>query len=228
MNLDLSSYRGFIFDLDGVIVDTRPYHLRAWQRLAEELGVEINEQSNEELRRLSRMEGIEKIMEWGHLYASDAEKMFWADRKNKWYIELIAQMSPSEILPGVMDFLLVLKQYDYPTALVSSSANARKVLLSIGLDPYFDVVIDGTIAKKSKPAPDCFLMAAHELGLKPAECLVFEDAPVGTQAARAGGFKSVAVGIHRDLCNANYTIEGFDNFSYRLFHETNLIHTTSE
>ena len=228
MDLNLSLFNGFIFDLDGVVVDTRPYHLKAWQRLAHELGVEIDAHTNEILRGLSRMQGIEKIMEWGNLYASDAEKMFWADRKNQWYIEFIAQMSPDEVLPGVMDFLANLKRHNCPTALVSSSANAKKVLISTGLDPYFDVVIDGNISKKSKPAPDCFLIAAYELGLSPKSCIVFDDAPVGIMAAERGGFATVAVGMHRAICNANWEIPGFDTLKYTLFHETKLIHSTSE
>ena len=223
MALGLEQFNGYIFDLDGVVVDTRPYHLLAWQRLATELGVEIDNNSNEILRRLNRMEGIEKIMEWGGHYASEAEKMFWADRKNNWYIDLIAQMSPHEVLPGVLDFLKLLKEKNRAVALVSSSSNARKVLLSTQLSPYFQSVIDGTIAKKRKPAPDCFLMAAQELQLSPAQCLVFEDAPAGVLAAKRGGFATVAVGMHRDICQADYAIDGFDSIDSIFDLATNLI-----
>ncbi|MEY3238979.1 MAG: hypothetical protein RIR11_417 [Bacteroidota bacterium] len=223
MALGLDQFNGYIFDLDGVVVDTRPYHLLAWQRIASELGVEIDENSNEVLRRLSRMEGIEKIMEWGGHYASEAEKMFWADRKNNWYIDLIAQMSPDEVLPGVLDFLRLLKEKKRSVALVSSSSNARKVLISTKLDAYFQAVIDGTIAKKRKPAPDCFLMAAQELHLSPAQCIVFEDAPTGVLAAKRGGFASVAVGMHRDICQADYTIDGFEEIDSIFDLATNLI-----
>jgi beta-phosphoglucomutase len=223
MALGLDQFNGYIFDLDGVVVDTRPYHLLAWQRIASELGVEIDENSNEVLRRLSRMEGIEKIMEWGGHYASEAEKMFWADRKNNWYIDLIAQMSPDEVLPGVLDFLRLLKEKKRSVALVSSSSNARKVLISTKLDAYFQAVIDGTIAKKRKPAPDCFLMAAQELHLSPAQCIVFEDAPTGVLAAKRGGFASVAVGMHRDICQADYTIDGFEGIDSIFDLATNLI-----
>jgi beta-phosphoglucomutase len=118
-----------------------------------------------------------------------------------------------------------LKLANYSTALVSSSANARKVLQSTGIDPYFDVVIDGTIYKKSKPAPDCFLMAAQGLGLPPGDCIVFEDAPVGVTAARTGGFTTVAVGEHRALCASDFSIKGFDNFQYTLQETAKLIHT---
>ncbi len=229
MVLDLTGYKGFIFDLDGVVVDTRPYHLAAWQRLATELDIEFDEKANEILRGLSRMQGLERLMEWGNHYTSEAEKMFWADRKNQWYIELITRMSPSEVLPGVLEFLVSIKERGHGTALVSSSANARKVLQSTGLDPLFDVVIDGTFAKKSKPAPDCFLFAAHGLGLPPTDCIVFEDAPVGIIAAQRGGFSTVAVGMHRDLCNADWAIEGFEEIAHTLlFHQKELMHSASE
>ena len=223
MALDLEQFNGYIFDLDGVVVDTRPYHLLAWQRLATELGVEIDHNSNEILRRLNRMEGIEKIMEWGGHYASEAEKMFWADRKNNWYIDLIAQMSPDEVLPGVLNFLKILQEKKRSVALVSSSSNARKVLLSTKLDIYFQSVIDGTIAKKRKPAPDCFLMAAQELHLSPSQCLVFEDAQAGVLAAKIGGFTTVAVGMHRDICQADHAIDGFDTIDSVFDLATNLI-----
>jgi beta-phosphoglucomutase len=223
MAIELEQFSGYIFDLDGVVVDTRPYHLLAWQRLATELGVEIDQDSNEILRRLNRMEGIEKIMEWGGHYASEAEKMFWADRKNNWYIDLIVKMSPQEVLPGVLDFLKKLKEKKRAVALVSSSSNARKVLLSTQLDPYFQAVIDGNIAKKRKPAPDCFLMAAQELRLSPAQCVVFEDAPTGVLAAKRGGFTTVAVGMHRDICQADYAMSGFDSMKPVFELATNLI-----
>jgi beta-phosphoglucomutase len=228
MVLDLFGYKGFIFDLDGVVVDTRPYHFAAWQRLATELDIPFDEQTNEILRGLSRMKGLEKLMEWGGLYASEAEKMFWADRKNQWYIELITRMTPSEVLPGVLEFLVATKERGHATALVSSSANARKVLQSTGLDPLFDVVIDGTIAKKSKPAPDCFLFAAHGLGLVPNDCIVFEDAPVGIVSAQRGGFSTVAVGMHRDLCHADHAIKGFEDMVGTFYQKKELIHSASE
>lgn len=205
--------KGFIFDLDGVIVDTRPYHLEAWQRLSLELGVEVDADRNEILRGMSRMQGVEQILCWGGHYATEAEKMYWGDIKNNWYLNLIAKMNPDEVLPGVVHFLQQAAEGGYPLALVSSSQNARKVLKSVRIDVFFDAVVDGTIAKKRKPDPDCFLLAAEAIGIPPAQCLVFEDAPVGVAAALNGGLQVVAVGPHRHLCNAPNLIVGFEDLT---------------
>lgn len=213
----MSHFAGFIFDLDGVLVDTRPYHFKAWQRLALEMGFELQEHHNEELRGLSRMASLEKIMEWGNLYASDAEKLFWSDVKNNWYIDLISRMKPSEVLPGVLDFLESTRKEGIRMAVVSSSKNARAVLRSVELEHYFAAVIDGNFAKKVKPAPDCFLLAAQTLRIQPAACLVFEDAPVGVEAARKGGFSTVAVGRYAHLCGADWEISGFEHLSLEQF-----------
>jgi beta-phosphoglucomutase len=111
---------------------------------------------------------------------------------------------------------------------VSSSKNAKKVLYSVALENQFDAVVDGTVTKKSKPAPDCFLMAAELLGLSPSECVVFEDAPIGVDAARKGGFLTVGVGLHRELCAADFRTEGFEGMAPNFVHELNFIHTESE
>jgi beta-phosphoglucomutase len=205
--------KGFIFDLDGVIVDTRPYHLMAWQHVAEDFGVRIDEGHNEVLRGLSRMKSLEKILEWGNLYLTEAEKLYWSDLKNNKYLELIAQMTPDEVLPGVRVFLEAAKEDGYKTALVSSSKNARSVLRSVRLESFFDAVIDGNVTKKSKPAPDCFLLAADALDLNPSECVVFEDAPNGVMAAKQCNFMTVAVGMHSHICFADTDIKGFDGLT---------------
>jgi beta-phosphoglucomutase len=203
--------KSFVFDLDGVIVDTRPYHFLAWRRLAEQLGFALSEAHNEELRGLSRMGSLEKILDWGGIYMTEAEKLHWADVKNNWYVNLISQMRPDEVLPGVEQVLKTLKYSGCPLGLVSSSRNARAVLQSTQLEHYFNVVIDGNTIKKPKPFPDAFLMAAYGLDMPPQQCVAFDDAPVGIQAARMGRLTTVAVGEHAALCQADHSIAGFDD-----------------
>jgi beta-phosphoglucomutase len=205
-------FQGYIFDLDGVVVDTRPYHFIAWSKVAREMGVELTHQHNEELRGLSRMASFEKILEWSGSYMSEAEKMYWTDTKNNLYVELIAQMQPNEVLIGVRELLEEIKRDEGLTALVSSSTNAKSVIESTGIAHLFDVVIDGEVSKKGKPAPDCFLMAASALSLSPNCCVVFEDAPVGIIAAQRGGFATVAIGEHADLCGSRVKLPNFDAF----------------
>lgn len=213
MDINFNRIKGFVFDLDGVVVDTRPYHMMAWQHVADDLGVHIDIARNEVLRGLSRMQSLEKVLEWGNLYLTEAEKLYWTDLKNNLYLDLIAKMTPDEVLPGVRDFLQQVRNEDCRTALVSSSRNARVVLGSVDLEHFFDVVIDGNITKKSKPAPDCFLLAAEMLQLRPSECIVFDDAPIGVQAAKSGGFATVAVGMHSSICYADTAVDGFENLS---------------
>ncbi len=219
MQAFFNQYKGFIFDLDGVVVDTRPYHRQAWQHIADDFGVHVDEERNEILRGLSRMKSLEQILEWGGLYLTEAEKLYWTDLKNNKYIDLISRMTPDEVLPGVRQFLTQAKQENIQMALVSSSRNARVVLKSVKLDHFFDAVIDGNVTKKNKPAPDCYLMAAEALHLEPVVCVVFEDAPIGVQAAKTGRFNTVAVGIHSEICFADTAICGFDGLQVQSLKE---------
>ncbi len=206
--------QGCIFNLDGVIVDTGKYHYQAWRRLANQLGFDFSREQNAELKGLGRMASLEKILEWGDIYMPEAEKMHWADVKNNWYIGLISNMKPGEILPGVLLFLRQVRESGIKIALSSASQNARAVLKSTGIESFFDVVLDGNTVKKAKPDPQCFLMAANALELDAGACLVFEDAPLGIEAALLGGFPVVGIGPAPLLLKAHATIEGFENLSF--------------
>ena len=207
---DLSEkIKGFVFNLDGVIVDTAKYHYIAWRRLADEMGVDFPPEQHDKLRSLSRMESLEKILEWGGLYMTEAEKLHWAHVKNNWYRGLIANMKPEEVLPGVLPFLDEVRNSGGRTALSSASRNAWAVLKSTRLESYFDVVLDGSAARKAKPHPECFLLAAASLQLAPAECIVFDDAVLGVRAARIGGFHIVGIGKPEHLPDAELVIPGF-------------------
>lgn len=144
----------------------------------------------------------------------EAEKMHWADVKNNWYIGLISNMKPAEVLPGVLTFLGQIRELNIKLALSSASQSARSVLKSTLLESYFDVILDGNEVKKQKPDPSCFLMPAHELELAPASCLVFEDSPPGIEAAIRGGFTVIGVGKPEDLHKANLVINGFENLHF--------------
>lgn len=205
--------KGFIFNLDGVIVNTAKYHYIAWRRLADEMGVEFPPEQHEQLRSLSRMESLEKILEWGGLYMTEAEKLHWADVKNNWYQGLIAHMTPEEVFPGVLTFLEEVRSHGGKTALSSASRNAGAVLQSTNLESYFDVILDGSAARKAKPHPECFLLAAEALQLKPSECVVFDDAVRGIQAARNGRFHIVGVGKPEHLPDADLVIPGFEHYT---------------
>lgn len=214
MTDNAQTIKGCIFNLDGVIVDTGRYHYQAWRRLANQFGFDYSREQNEELKGLSRLASLDKILDWGGIYMPEAEKMHWADVKNNWYVSLISNMKPGEILPGVLLFLREVRESGLRIALSSASQNARSVLSSTQIQSFFDVILDGNEVKKQKPDPLCFLMAAQELQLSPAECLVFEDSPPGIDAALFGGFTVIGVGRQEDLSKAHWVIEGFENLHF--------------
>jgi len=204
----IRNVRAAIFDLDGVIVDTAKYHYLAWKRLAQENGFDFTEKDNERLKGVSRMRSLEILLEIGGLNPSPAEREAMAVRKNAWYVEYLVKMDASEILPGSVDFLRYLRERGIKTALGSASKNARLILDRLDITPLFDSIIDGEKVHNAKPDPEVFLRAAHELGIAPEDCVVFEDAEAGVEAARRAGMGSVGIGSPLNLPQADMVIAG--------------------
>ena len=202
-----------LFDLDGVIVDTAKYHFIAWRELASELGFEFTEEHNEKLKGVSRMTSLEILLGVGGITLPEEKKIELATRKNERYVSYIMKMTPDEILPGVVDFLEQLKVKGIKTAIGSASKNATVILERLELMSRFDVIIDGNRVSKAKPDPEVFLKGAGALGVPPAECVVFEDAAAGIEAAINGGMKCVGIGQPEVLGKANRVIPGFQNFT---------------
>ncbi len=209
----MPSIRACIFDLDGVIVDTAKYHFIAWRRLANELGFDFNEEDNEKLKGVSRVDSLNLILKWGGVQLTDVEKTEWAAKKNEWYLEYVKQMPASEILEGVLPFLEDLQANNIKIVLGSASKNATTILKQIGIIDMFDAIIDGTKTTKGKPDPQVFQLGAKAVNVSPNECIVFEDAEKGVQAANAGGFHSIGVGSPEVLSHADYVISGFENLT---------------
>jgi beta-phosphoglucomutase len=202
--------RGFLFDLDGVLVDTAQYHFLAWQRMAAELGIHFGEAENEQLKGVSRAESLNRILAWGGKSISDAEKQHWMTLKNEWYLELVRGMPADDYLPGAHEFLRASRAAGIKVALGSASKNAPLILERLGWIPLFDALVDGNVVTASKPDPEVFLEGARRLGLKPEECVVFEDSEAGVEAARRGGMK--VVGIGQGL-NADLLVTGLDRLT---------------
>ncbi|MEI5985666.1 MULTISPECIES: beta-phosphoglucomutase [Sphingobacterium] len=189
----LEKAEAVIFDLDGVLVDTAVFHYQAWKRLADELGIPFDIEKNEALKGISRMDSLDKILAWGEVQKTDAEKQQLAERKNEWYLELLDTMKTGDVLPGTIALLSWLKDNHKKIALGSASKNAPAILEKTGIIEYFDAVIDGNSVSRSKPDPQVFLLGAEKLGADPANCVVFEDAQSGIEAAIAAGMQVVAV-----------------------------------
>ncbi len=204
------SIRAALFDLDGVIVDTAKYHFLAWKRLAEELGSVFTEKDNERLKGVSRMRSLEILLEVGGLTGrfSEEEMALMATKKNNWYVEYISKMDESEILKGTLECLKSFRALGIKTALGSASKNALLILNNLNLISYFDAIIDGTKTSKAKPDPEVFLLGAQAVGVSPEECVVFEDAQAGLEAAKSAGMKAIAVGRPEDLTGYDLIVKG--------------------
>lgn len=186
--------KAIIFDLDGVIVSTDNLHFLAWKRLADEEGIPFTRADNERLRGVSRMESLAIVLERTNKPYTATERSEMAERKNGYYRELLATLSPAAILPGVLPLLEALRGSGLKIAIGSSSKNAAAILNAIGLEQTFDAVVDGTHITRSKPDPEVFMLAARALGTAPQDCLVVEDADAGVDAAIAAGMAVLAVG----------------------------------
>ena len=186
--------KGFIFDLDGVITDTAELHFQAWKKLADDMGWQFDREVNEKLRGVSRMDSINVIKDHNNAQVDEEKLGALATLKNDIYVDSLDHMTPNDYLPGAQELLNLLRKEGYLVALGSASRNAIKVLKQLEANKYFDVIGDGNSVSKSKPEPDIFLFGAKALDLKPEECIVYEDAESGIDAAKAGGFHSVGIG----------------------------------
>jgi beta-phosphoglucomutase len=202
--------KGLIFDLDGVLVDTAKYHFLAWRRMANALGFDFNEHQNEQLKGVSRKQSLALILSWGGITLSPADFEKYMRLKNDWYLEFIQKMQPDDALPGAEIFLRQCKAAGYKIALGSASKNSRLILDKLQFTHFFDAIIDGNVATESKPNPQVFLLGAKALGLTPNQCLVFEDAIAGIQAAHNGGMLAVGIGQPEILTQAEVVYPGLD------------------
>lgn len=209
----MTSIKACLFDLDGVLVDTAKYHYLAWKRLADELGFEFTEQDNERLKGVSRMASLDILLSVGGVELDEAAKLELAERKNNWYFDMISKMDDSEILPGALEFLKDCRENGLKVALGSASKNAMTILNNTGLTPYFDAIIDGTRTTSAKPDPEVFTLGAAELGVSPDECVVFEDAEAGIEAAQRAGMRSVGIGSPLTLGKANLVISSLGDIT---------------
>lgn len=200
---------GFIFDLDGVIVDTAKYHYLAWKNLANELGFEFTHEQNELFKGVSRKRCLEILLDIGGVTATQEQFDSWMIEKNEDYLKYIEKMDETEILPDVPKVLEYVKRHEMPIALGSASKNARPILEKVKLLSYFDTIVDGNNVTKAKPDPEVFLIAAEQLGVMPDQCVVFEDAQAGIAAANSADMISIGIGDAEVLAEADYNFNDF-------------------
>ena len=201
--------KGFIFDLDGVIVDTAKYHFLAWQNLAKSIDIDFTHEQNEQLKGVSRVKSLEKILEWGNKTISEELFTSLMGKKNEEYLSFISKMTDEEILPDVPRVLDYLIEKAQPISLGSASKNARPILEKVHLLSKFDAIVDGNDVSKAKPNPEVFLIAAQHLNMKPEDCIVFEDSVAGVQAANTANMISIGIGEKDVLHEADYIFSDF-------------------
>ena len=211
--------KAFIFDLDGVIVDTAKYHFLAWKKIANQLGINFTEEHNELLKGVSRIRSLDIILELGKKEATQEEKNMWLKQKNEDYLSQLIDMDDREILPGVFEVLKFLKDNKQPIALGSASKNARPILEKTGILSYFDVIVDGNDVTNAKPDPEVFLIAAKLLNVKPENAVVFEDSVAGIQAANIANMISIGIGDKTILQEAKYVFQDFTVISEQFLKE---------
>jgi beta-phosphoglucomutase len=209
----------FIFDLDGVIVDTAKYHYLAWRNLANRIGVDFSQVQNEQLKGVSREQSLKKILAWGNTTISDSDFQDLMLKKNAEYLNHITTMNRSELLPDVertINFLMEMNQF---VTLGSASKNARPILEKTNLIDAFDVIVDGNDVTEAKPDPEVFLKAAKLTNTNPNNCIVFEDSVAGIQAANAAGMISIGIGNENILSEAIYNFTDFTELSNSFLEE---------
>lgn len=200
----------FIFDLDGVIVDTAKYHYLAWKNLANSLGFDFSEEQNEQLKGVSRVKSLEILLNTGNIELSEEQKKTLLIEKNKEYLEYVYKMTSDEILPGVNQLLTFLETNNITFALGSASKNAPLILEKVGLFNRFTAIVDGNDVSKAKPNPEVFLIGAKKMNMNPENCVVVEDAIAGVEAANAAKMVSIGIGDKKVLSEANYVFKDME------------------
>lgn len=213
------STKGFIFDLDGVIVDTAKYHYLAWKNLANSLGFEFTEQHNELFKGVSRVRSLDILLELGNYKATQEQKEHWLVKKNEEYLAYIKKMDDGEILPDVARVLDYLLEQQQGVALGSASKNARPILERVSLLSKFQYIVDGNDVTAAKPDPEVFLLGAQKLKISPQDCIVFEDSIAGVQAANTARMISIGIGEKDILHEAQYVFKNFTEISNEFLQE---------
>lgn len=204
-------FRGVIFDLNGVLVDTDRYDYEAWRITAEAYGIGLTREIHRHLRGLSREASLEVVLRETGSVLPDEKKERLSEEKNALYRALLQGMSPADVTDEVRETLDALRRRGYALAVGSSSQNGVFILERTGLSGLFDAVCDGRDISRAKPDPEVFLLAAQRLGIPPGRCLVVEDAVPGAVAARRGGMKAACLADAAAAGAGDYDLKRFSD-----------------
>ena len=210
--------KAVIFDLDGVVTDSAAYHYQAWKMIADKLNIPFNENYNEKLKGVSRMESLNLILDndKGRYFYTEKEKEALIYEKNENYKELICRITPDDLLPGIAELLKELKDNSILTGLASASKNAEFIVRQLQVEKYFNYIANAAKIERSKPYPDIFLDCAYRLGTAVENCVGIEDAKAGIDAIHRAGMKAVGVGNRSQMLEADLVLDGTKELSLEL------------
>lgn len=195
--------KGALFDLDGVIADTSTYHFQAWQKLANDhFDTTLPQSLEEQTKGVSRGDSLQIILDYVGVTVSPERFTALAAEKNTHYLTYLEQLTPANILPGILLLIQTMQAQGIKLALASASLNAPIILAKLQLTDFFEVIADPSKVK-GKPAPDLFLAVASGLSLRPEECVGLEDSTAGIQAINAANSFSVGIGSAEILNTAD-------------------------
>ena len=206
--------KAVLFDLDGVLVSTDEYHYRSWLKIANDEGFDFFDHTfNDRFRGVARMECVEILTNASGRNYSQEQKLEIADRKNRYFAESLSAVSADELLPGALATLQALRERGIKIAVASNSRNAKTIIDQTKIGHFLDTIVDGHQIENSKPDPEGFLLAAKNLGIAPAHCVVVEDAITGIEAARRAGMKALGIGTPERIPNADIVVPNLSAIS---------------
>jgi beta-phosphoglucomutase len=217
----MNTLEAVIFDMDGVLTETSRQHYLAWKQLANELGFEITEDINEQIKGISRLESLDIVLKAGSMADkfSESEKYDLASKKNLIYQSLIKEFTKENLSEGALELLISLKNNNIKIALASVSKNAQFLLQAMDIRDYFDAIADPSEVKQGKPAPDIFLMAAKKLGVKPENCVGIEDAFAGVESIKSAGMHPIGIGRKVVLFNCDRVFKSLTEVNVDILRE---------
>jgi beta-phosphoglucomutase len=202
--------KAIIFDLDGVLTDTSEYHYEAWKHLADDEHIPFTRQENDEhLRGIGRRESLMYIIRGKHYSEDQIEEMM--DRKNRYYNDLIKNMSPKDLVAGGRALLQEIHSAEIKIAIASASKNCHTVLERLGITDLLDGIADGFSVVNGKPAPDLFVYAAGLVHVRTNNCLGVEDADAGVEAIKTAGMRALGIGPKERFHKADKVLPSLEN-----------------
>lgn len=202
--------KAILFDLDGVLTDTSEYHYRAWKRLADDEGIPFTREENDaHLRGVARRESLMYIIRGRHYTEDQIQEMM--DRKNRYYTDMVKQMTPNDLVAGGRELLQEIRQAGIKIAIASASKNCHTVLELLKITELLDGVADGYSVLNTKPAPDLFVFAAGLVGINTSDCLGVEDADAGIEAIKNAGMRALGIGPQERFHRADRVLPTMEN-----------------